>query len=260
MESPGRPATSGSRRCSSRCTSRACGRRTDTSSVCGAWYLRLPSRARHSCHHLLMGARTDWSQWHRPYDDTSSPLAARLVVVQREILEWLTLTKGRVRVLSSRAGDARDLLGVLRGRPDSDRVTATLLELDEPERSACRGGSAGGWPKSDRGASCRRRSERLLPRGGARGAGPALWHPRQCQRRGRSPAGQCRAAASPLPRHQSSPSASISSRAHRSRSCRVAGSSASSAEPMRDFTRTSRAHRPASRGRRPGRGWRSGPG
>ncbi len=62
-------------------------------------------------------------------------------MIQSEIDTWLDLTSpGPVTVLSVCAGDARDLLGVLAGRHDAQRVTATLVELDpalaEEARSA----------------------------------------------------------------------------------------------------------------------------
>jgi len=74
---------------------------------------------------------SDWEEWHRGYDDPGSVLSERLLVVQRHIRAWLDATAPRsVRVMSSCAGDGRDLLDVLAERADAHRVTATLLEAD----------------------------------------------------------------------------------------------------------------------------------
>jgi len=73
----------------------------------------------------------DWRSWHADYEDPSSLLSERLRLVQRHIGDWLDATApGPVTVLSSCAGDGRDLLGVLAGRSDADRVSATLIEAD----------------------------------------------------------------------------------------------------------------------------------
>jgi SAM-dependent methyltransferase len=74
---------------------------------------------------------TYWESWHGAYADPSSSLSRRLRVVQEQVERWLDATAPRpVRTLSVCAGDGRDLLEVLAGRPDHDRVTATLVELD----------------------------------------------------------------------------------------------------------------------------------
>ncbi|WP_202879349.1 GNAT family N-acetyltransferase [Nocardioides cynanchi] len=80
----------------------------------------------------LAGAvATDWVDWHAPYADPASALSRRLAIVQSHVVRVLDETSPRpVRVLSICAGDGRDLLGVLAGRPDADRVIATLVELD----------------------------------------------------------------------------------------------------------------------------------
>jgi hypothetical protein len=79
-----------------------------------------------------MTSVTDWHAWHRRYDDPDSPLSRRLGVIQGHIADWLSAAPGSTpqRVLSACSGDGRDVLGVLAGRPDADRVTATLLEFD----------------------------------------------------------------------------------------------------------------------------------
>jgi hypothetical protein len=76
-------------------------------------------------------AGTDWRAWHADYADPASALSRRLAVVQAQIARWLDRTQPRpVVVTSVCAGDGRDLLDVLTGRPDAARVTATLVELD----------------------------------------------------------------------------------------------------------------------------------
>ncbi len=74
---------------------------------------------------------TDWGTWHAGYDDPGSALSARLGAVQGVIGRWLDRTApSPVRVTSACAGDGRDLLGVLEGRPDAGRVAGVLLEAD----------------------------------------------------------------------------------------------------------------------------------
>jgi len=74
---------------------------------------------------------TDWSQWHDAYARPESGLADRLDAVRAQIDRHLDDTApDHVRVISACAGDGRDLIGVLAGRPDADRVTALLVEYD----------------------------------------------------------------------------------------------------------------------------------
>lgn len=76
-----------------------------------------------------MEQKTDWDSWHNDYADPSSLLSERLRLVQGHISDWLDASAPHpVTVLSSCAGDGRDLLGVLEGRDDADRVRATLIE------------------------------------------------------------------------------------------------------------------------------------
>ena len=78
-----------------------------------------------------MHSTTDWDSWHAGYDDPSSLLSERLRLIQRHIADWLDASApASVTVVSSCAGDGRDLLGVLEGRSDANRVTATLIEAD----------------------------------------------------------------------------------------------------------------------------------
>src|SRR4051794_1650124 len=86
-----------------------------------------------------VNSKTDWDAWHADYGDPSSLLSERLRLVQRHIADWLDASAPtRVTVLSSCAGDGRDLLEVLEGRGDASRVTATLIEADarNAERAA----------------------------------------------------------------------------------------------------------------------------
>jgi hypothetical protein len=77
---------------------------------------------------------TDWRAWHRDYADPDSALTQRLRVVQAEVAGWLDGHGTPARILSLCAGEGRDVLDVLDGRPDTARVSATLVELD-PELS-----------------------------------------------------------------------------------------------------------------------------
>ncbi len=92
-----------------------------------------------------MDAPTDWSDWHSPYGDPESPLSTRLDIVSRHVADWLDSAGGPVTVLSSCAGDGRDLIDVLRARPERSRVSATLLELDgqNAARAVASAGEAG---------------------------------------------------------------------------------------------------------------------
>ena len=71
----------------------------------------------------------DYDRWHRHYDDPGSDLSWRLRRVQAHLTAALDRTTGPVRLLSACAGDGRDVLGVLRDRPDASRVSGTLVEL-----------------------------------------------------------------------------------------------------------------------------------
>jgi len=78
-----------------------------------------------------MSGMTDWDAWHQPYEQPDSPLSRRLRIIQEHIRAWMDETAPLpVTVVSSCAGDGRDLLQVLADRPDAHRVTATLLEYD----------------------------------------------------------------------------------------------------------------------------------
>ena len=91
-------------------------------------------------------AGTDWHAWHAHYADPASALSRRLAVVEAQIARWLDGTAPRPVVVTSLcAGDGRDLLGVLHGRPDAARVTATLVELD-PDLAAAAASAAADLP------------------------------------------------------------------------------------------------------------------
>lgn len=74
----------------------------------------------------------DWRAWHEHYDDTASPLARRLRIVQDQIRVALgECPPGPVRVISLCAGQGRDLLEVLDGHPRCGDVKAWLVEFDQ---------------------------------------------------------------------------------------------------------------------------------
>jgi hypothetical protein len=73
----------------------------------------------------------DYLQWHADYDDPDSDLSRRLAVVQGHLRDRLDGTTGPIRVLSVCSGDGRDILGVLAGREDRERLSGVLLELHE---------------------------------------------------------------------------------------------------------------------------------
>src|SRR5262249_9789019 len=69
--------------------------------------------------------------------DAESPLARRLVIVQKRIRDALDCAApGPVRVVSVCAGEARDLLGALEGHPRAVDVAGRLVELD-PQPARC---------------------------------------------------------------------------------------------------------------------------
>lgn len=76
-------------------------------------------------------ALRDWTAWHDDYADPDSDLSRRLAVVQDEIRRGLAnRPEGEVRAISICAGQAHDLIGVLSGDPQAERVRARLVELD----------------------------------------------------------------------------------------------------------------------------------
>jgi hypothetical protein len=90
-----------------------------------------------------MTTTTDWNRWHDPYEQPGSNLARRLRVIQGHIGDWMDATAPEpVTVMSSCAGDGRDLIEVLAHRPDSARITANLLESDPDNVSRARDAAA----------------------------------------------------------------------------------------------------------------------
>jgi hypothetical protein len=85
----------------------------------------------------------DYQQWHEQYDDPESGISWRLGVVRRLLAEHLDTHDGPQRVLSLCAGDGRDVIGVLRSRPDASRVGATLVEVHPDIAAAARDSAAG---------------------------------------------------------------------------------------------------------------------
>jgi hypothetical protein len=85
----------------------------------------------------------DYEAWHRQYDDPTSTLAQRLVIVQRRLAERLSAAPpGAVRLISICAGQGRDLFGVLPAHPRRGDVTAVLVELDHRNVEVARAGTA----------------------------------------------------------------------------------------------------------------------
>jgi hypothetical protein len=93
----------------------------------------------HAAQSTVVTATEDWYDWHRPYDDEASPLSQRLRLVQRHITAFLDRRSDPVvRVVSACAGQGRDLLGVLRDRPDASRVRGRLVESDPRNAAVAR--------------------------------------------------------------------------------------------------------------------------
>ena len=76
-----------------------------------------------------MAGLRDYDAWHRHYDDPGSGLSWRLRRVQAHLGEALNHHPGRCRIVSACSGDGRDVIEVLAGRDDADRVRAVLIEL-----------------------------------------------------------------------------------------------------------------------------------
>jgi hypothetical protein len=79
---------------------------------------------------LETGAGKDWIAWHVAYDE-DTPLFHRLGAVQGRISEaLLERPAGPISVISSCAGQGRDLLGALVDHPRAGDVHGRLVELD----------------------------------------------------------------------------------------------------------------------------------
>jgi len=84
----------------------------------------------------------DYEEWHAGYDDPATGLPWRLSRVQAHLDNALDRRTGQVRLVSACAGDGRDVIGVLRRRPDAARVTAVLIELHPVLAHRARGAAA----------------------------------------------------------------------------------------------------------------------
>ncbi len=96
----------------------------------------------------MAGQLRDYEAWHGDYDNPSSGLRWRLLMVRRYIAALLDERDGPLQLLSVCAGDGRDMIGVLAERADALRVHATLLEIhpriaERARRSAAAAGLAG---------------------------------------------------------------------------------------------------------------------
>jgi hypothetical protein len=81
----------------------------------------------------------DWAAWHDSYDDPTSSLATRLVLVQGHLADALTRAPaGPIRLLSLCAGQGHDVLGVLPGHGRRDDVIAVLVEADPRNAAVAR--------------------------------------------------------------------------------------------------------------------------
>lgn len=89
----------------------------------------MPASARPARHDRVVTGTRDYQEWHQRYDDPDSALSWRLQRVRRHLEDALDSRTGPVRLLSLCSGDGRDVLGVLAGRADADRVSVVLLEL-----------------------------------------------------------------------------------------------------------------------------------
>ena len=87
----------------------------------------------------------DYDDWHRHYEDPDSSLSWRLRRVQAALHAAMDRSPGPVRILSACAGDGRDVIGVLGGRNDADRVSTVLVELhpDLAQRARAAAAAAG---------------------------------------------------------------------------------------------------------------------
>jgi hypothetical protein len=73
----------------------------------------------------------DWVAWHRDYDDPTSQLSQRLVVVVAMIRSFLdTARPGPIRVLSLCAGDARDVTTAAADHPRKHDLSVVCIEFD----------------------------------------------------------------------------------------------------------------------------------
>lgn len=90
-----------------------------------------------------MDPATRWQRWHEDYAVEGTPLARRLQIVRRHVAAWLDARPDEpLTVVSVCAGQGHDLIGVLAGRADHDRVRARLVENDAGNAALARTAAA----------------------------------------------------------------------------------------------------------------------
>jgi len=78
-----------------------------------------------------VGEGANWVRWHGAYQDASSPLSARLALVQAGVRAVLDgHPPGPIRIVSMCAGQGRDVIDVVAGHPRRADVRARLVERD----------------------------------------------------------------------------------------------------------------------------------
>lgn len=88
-------------------------------------------------------ARHDWFDWHRAYDEPSSGLAERLLIVERQLRAALDRQPpGLITAISMCAGQGKDLVGALVDHTRREDVRATLVELDTRNAELARAAAA----------------------------------------------------------------------------------------------------------------------
>jgi len=80
----------------------------------------------------------DYAEWHRAYDDPSSQLSRRLLVVQEYLRRAIDDHPGRIQLISMCAGEGRDVVPVLARHPRRAEIAARLVELDSRNVAAAR--------------------------------------------------------------------------------------------------------------------------
>jgi hypothetical protein len=86
---------------------------------------------------IVSATSRDWFEWHAPYDQPGSALAARLELVKAFISEALDdAPLGEVRVVSMCAGQGRDVIGAVAAHARRPDVRARLVELDTRNAAA----------------------------------------------------------------------------------------------------------------------------
>ena len=80
---------------------------------------------------MIRTEKSDWSKWHRAYDDPSSSRSQRLRVVQEQLRQAIEATPGKLQIVSMCAGEGRDVIGTLADHPRRNDITARLVELDQ---------------------------------------------------------------------------------------------------------------------------------